>query len=310
MKIGELEKVSGFPRSTIHHYVNNGLLHRPEKSGHTMAHYDDRHVKRLEAIQKIKLNYLKTVKTSRVPLDHIKYKLSESYSLVKSDNRKNRKSAAGKLSEKQKKMKNEIMEATMKLYSNRGYYLTNIRDVAQAVGISPPTFYRYFKDKRELFIETIEYVVNNFNAETEAAFKTEKNPQKRAIIMFEIFYEHYPKIGEIFNQLRSGVIIGDPWAKKRLSRLYREILAVLVKDIKMGIKKGNIKPVDPHLLAYFNLAINELAINLISMDDTYSMDEVMLFVGDILNQSLLTEKGRPFELFYKPRKKINSVLED
>ncbi len=198
--------------------------------------------------------------------------------------------------------KEAIIEATLQMYSNRGYYLTNIRDIAKAVGISAPTFYRYFRDKRELFVETIEYVIKNFKKETREAVKNEKDPTRRSKIMFQIFYAHYPKIGEILNQLRSGVIIGDPWAKERLSRLYREMMENLIKEIQGAMRNGLLQPVDPVLLAYFNLAINEAAMHLTSMDDTYTIDDAMTFVGEMLNSAFLTEKGKErFDIFYKSR---------
>ena len=58
MLVGELEKRSGLPRATIHHYLQNGLLHRPFKTGQTMAYYDETHLRRLKHIQKIKRDYL------------------------------------------------------------------------------------------------------------------------------------------------------------------------------------------------------------------------------------------------------------
>ena len=188
------------------------------------------------------------------------------------------------------------------MYSNRGYYLTNIRDIAKAVGISAPTFYRYFRDKRELFVETIEYVIKNFKKEIRHAIRNEKDPTRRSKIMFKTFYAHYPKIGEILNQLRSGVIIGDPWAKERLSRLYGEMMENLIKEIQGATRSGILRPVDPVLLAYFNLAINEAAMHLASMGDMYTIDEAMTFVGDMLNSAFLTEKGKKrFHIFYMSR---------
>ncbi len=302
MKISELEAITGIPRSTIHHYVNLGLLHRPEKSGKTMADYDHSHVKRLEAIQRIKLEYLKTVKTSRIPIDFIKHRLTESYSLAKPAAVKT-KTRSGSNGKKAQQKKEDIIEATLRLYAHRGYYLTKIRDITKALGISSPTFYRYFKDKRELFVETIEYVVKNFKNEIQAALKGEKDLSRRSMIMFTTFYAHYPKIGEILNQLRSGVIIGDPWAKDRLLRLNREMMGDLIKEIQGAIKNGIVRPIDPVLLSYFTLAIDEVAIHLASMDDTYSIDDVMYFVGDMLNNAFLTEKGKQiFNIFYKSRK--------
>ena len=219
LKISDLEKLTGISHSTIHHYVNYGLLHRPQKSSHTMAYYDDSHVKRLEAIQRIKIDYLRSAKSSRIPLDYIKHRLRESYSLIKQSGRKDENGSV-KRGDAATEKRAAIIEATLQMYAHRGYYLTNIRDIAKAVGISPPTFYRYFRDKRELFVETVEYVVRKFKEESRAALKNKKDPTERSIIMFRIFHAHYSKIGEILNQLRSGVIIGDPWAKARLASLY------------------------------------------------------------------------------------------
>ncbi len=303
MKIGELEKLSGVPRSTIHHYVNSGLLHPPVKTGATMAHFDRIHLKRLEAIQRIKLEYLKTAKSSRIPLDHIKHQLSESYSLVKPGEPDARpRSSIHAQAQGSRKIKEAIIEATLQLYAHRGYYLTNIRDITKAAGISPPTFYRYFKDKRELFVEITEYVVRNFKRQIRKKLKGEKDLTQRSRIMFETFYAHYPKIGEILNQLRSGVIIADPWAKDRLSRLYREMMENLIKEINAAITNGIIRPVNPVLLAYFNLAINEMAMHLVAMDTNYTIDDAMYFVGDMLNNAFLTQKGKEiFNIFYKSK---------
>ncbi len=298
-KIKELEIATGVPRSTIHHYVNQGLLHRPLKTSHTMAYYDDTHIKRLEAIQKVKLEYLKRTKSTRIPLDYIKHKLSETYSLVKPPDDAPQASPDNADPKRQQK-KEAIIEATLQLYAHRGYYLTNIRDIVRAVGITSPTFYRYFKDKRELFVETIEYVVRKYTKEIKEAMKNEKDPTQRSKIMFKIFYAHYPMMGEILNQLRSGVIIGDPWSCERLSRLYREMMGNLIRELQGGMRNGIIRKIDPVLMAYFNLAVNEAAIHLTSMDKSYSIDVAMSFAGEILNNAFLTDKGnKEFNVFYK-----------
>jgi AcrR family transcriptional regulator len=291
MTIAELEKASGISRSTIHHYVNYGLLQQPYKTGQTMAYYDQSHLKRLEAIQKIKLDYLKTAKTSRVPLDFIKHKMSEGYSLVRASSSSGKSKKTGQ-DEKIQKKKEEIIEATLRLYSNRGYYLTNIRDIAREVGISAPTFYHYFMDKRELFAETIEYVISNFKKEIQVVLAKEKDPVHRTTLMFEIFSAHYPKIGEILNQLRSGAILGDSWARERLSAIYVQLMEYVSKEVKGAMKAGIIREVDPDLLSFFNVILDEVAITRASMDNQYTIEEVIKFVADMLYHAFLTEKGK------------------
>jgi AcrR family transcriptional regulator len=291
MTIKELEEKSGVRRSTIHHYLWYGLLPQPFRSGKTMAYYDQSHLKRLEAIQKIKMDYLKTAKTSRVPLDYIKHRLAESYSL--SGGREPvQKGIRRKNPERLRKKKEEIIEATLRLYADRGYYLTNIRDIARAVGISAPTFYHYFPDKRELFVEVIEYVVRRLGEEFNAVVKEEKDIGKRTVLMFRVFYKHYTQIGEIVNQLRAGVAIGDEWARKRLAKLYEEMTRNIAREVHIGIRNGLIRPVDPELLGFFNILLNEIAVHRASLDQKYSLNQIMLFVADMLYHAFLTEKGK------------------
>jgi AcrR family transcriptional regulator len=237
------------------------------------------------------MDYLKSAKTSRVPLDFIKHRMTESYTLTKDK-------GTAETSSKRinngpgKKKKEEIIEATLKLYADRGYYLTNIRDIAKAVGISAPTFYHYFQDKRELFIEVIEYVIQSLGEEFITALDQEKDIRRRTAVMFRVFYKHYSKIGEIINQLRAGAAIGDQWAKERLSKLYGEMTKNITREISTGIKNGLIRDVDPELLGFFNILIDEIAVHRASLDNKYTVNQVMLFVADMLSHAFLTEKGR------------------
>ncbi len=256
-----------------------------------MAYYDQSHLRRLETIQKIKVDFLKSAKTSRVPLDLIKHKLTEGYTLTK-DKSVTGKEAKGKNREKMQKKKKEIIEATLRLYADRGYYLTNIREIAKEVGISVPTFYHYFQDKRELFVEAIEYVIRNYSQESKAALEKEKSPAQRSIIMFQIFQKHYSKMGEILNQLRAGVAIGDQWARDRLSRVYKEMTENVARQVREGMKHGLIRDVDPELLGFFNVLLDEMAMHRASLDNKYTINQVMLFVADMLYHAFLTEKGK------------------
>jgi len=290
MTIGELENKSGLGRSTIHHYVRYGLLHQPYKTGRTMAYYDDSHLQKLEMIQKIKVDFLKTEKTSRIPLEFIKRRLMDH--LTPTKNKKATPSASEKRTLERYKKKEEMIEATIELYATKGYYLTNIRDIAKAVGISAPTFYKYFPDKRELFVAVIEYVVRNLNEEVNAALNQEMDRGQRSVVIFELFYKHYLKIGEIINQLRAGVAIGDEWAKERLAKIYGEMIENLAGRISSGIKNGLIRNVDPELLGFFNILLDEIAVHRASLDDKYTINQVMLFVADMLYHAFLTEKGK------------------
>ena len=64
MKMAQLSKESDLKDSTIRHYLQLGLLHKPLKTGRTVSLYDETHLKRLSRIRHFK--------EKKLPLSRIK----------------------------------------------------------------------------------------------------------------------------------------------------------------------------------------------------------------------------------------------
>jgi len=291
MTIAELEQKTGLQRSTIHHYIRCGLLQEPYRTSQTMAYYDESHLRKLEIIQKVKAEFLKTAKTSRVPLDYIKNKMEEDYQ-EQEQQPAVRIYPEQKTTEKKKRKKEEIIEIALSLYAKKGFYRTNVRDITKKAGISSPTFYHYFPDKRELFIAVIDHVINGWKEKSIAALAQESDPTRKTIVMFQIFQENYPKVGEILNHLRAGVVTGDRWAQIKLKHVYDIMMDNILKLTKDGIERGIIRKVDPNLLSYFLFIIDEAAVHRLVLDDKYTTKGIMSFVADMVAFGFLTDKGR------------------
>jgi DNA-binding transcriptional MerR regulator len=58
LRIGELVRRTGVSRATIQHYLNEGLLPRPRKTGRTMAYYDASTVERVGLIKDLQRRHL------------------------------------------------------------------------------------------------------------------------------------------------------------------------------------------------------------------------------------------------------------
>lgn len=66
IRISELTEITGVSRATIHHYVQEGLLPRPKKTGKTMAYYDRACVQRIEVIKSLQERYLPLAVIKRI----------------------------------------------------------------------------------------------------------------------------------------------------------------------------------------------------------------------------------------------------
>ena len=52
--------------------------------------------------------------------------------------------------------KNKLIESGIFLFSKKGFYKTNSKDIARHAGVAIGSFYSYFNDKKEFLIETLE----------------------------------------------------------------------------------------------------------------------------------------------------------
>lgn len=70
MKISELTKKTGVSKETIHHYIREGLLRKPRKTGTNTADYNDTYIRQVRLIKELRDNYF-------LPLPIIKKILKE-----------------------------------------------------------------------------------------------------------------------------------------------------------------------------------------------------------------------------------------
>jgi AcrR family transcriptional regulator len=56
----------------------------------------------------------------------------------------------------------EIIEAAYEVFSAKGYSGAGIADIAERLGIGHGTFYRYFKNKRDILDQVVDYGVERF----------------------------------------------------------------------------------------------------------------------------------------------------
>lgn len=275
MRIRDLERESGVPRSRIHYYVREGLLPPPHKSGKTSAFYDNGHLERLKAIQRIKLVYLADNKRFRMSSKLLKCKLDDL-------ERSAREEGIDGTYSMPLGARKEIIEAALRLYSERGFYHTNLEDIAREAGMPTVDIYIYFRDTRELYVEAIEYALRIINRKVREMIEEEEDFYKITLGMLQIFSDNYPKLGDLLNQLRAGVAIDDRWAQGLLTRLYRDISRDISKTIKNLMDRGVIREADADLMAFIFTFIAEAIYQRASFDETYSLQEINAQVTDWL----------------------------
>jgi AcrR family transcriptional regulator len=285
MRIKELVEKSSVPRTTIHFYLRQGLLHPPVKTGRTMAHYDQSHLNRLREIQSLK-------RGTRVPISFLREQIT-AVDDSKGESKNHYDVTRTVTTTREKKQKRqEIIRKAIHVFSQKGFHRTKIADITRALNISTGTFYLYFENKQDLFMEVIEDVFRTIVGGDAAAIKAETDFLERLKLRGRVFYKNFTKYNEILHQLRAELASNEQWPSEKLQKIYHGLTRPVIREVDAAVKEGIIREVDPDLLAYALTGSLEIMSLRLSLDDKYSLDDIIDFIVDVSLKPLFTSKSK------------------
>ena len=163
------------------------------------------------------------------------------------------KAAAPKAMGKSKKeaLRRTVLEAAARLFAQRGFGGTNLQDIADALGISRPALYYYFKSKEEILASLVEEVtIFSGHQATQLAAKADFNPSDT---LRQMAFNHAKWLLEHTVQFRVVDRTENdlPAATRRThDRAKRALLDNFVRTIERGIEVGHFRPVDATVAAF------------------------------------------------------------
>lgn len=142
--------------------------------------------------------------------------------------------------------KDGIISAALTLFSQNGFYITTIPDIAKKVGMSVGNFYNYFKSKdilaKELILYIAEYIGKNIREINDKEITTEDKVKEIVTMYFdmaeqrpemiEYFLRVYLSNREIFGEDCSGMICVSPF------------ITEMMIFFEEGVKKGDLHDQD------------------------------------------------------------------
>ena len=146
-----------------------------------------------------------------------------------------------------------LLDQALTLFSQHGYSATGVRDIIQAAGVTQPTLYYHFADKRALFNALIDRYYGESQRQLEQILKTVSGCEYCSAdprvprLMFQTY--HGPRLPEI-----DGILDG---LSKRRFRLVTRIM-------KEGIAEGRLGNADPEFLSLSFCCLMDQPINLFS----------------------------------------------
>ena len=138
----------------------------------------------------------------------------------------------------------QILDVAAEVFSKNGYARTQVDEIANLAGLGKGTVYRYFKDKKKLFLSVADKGIENLKDLVLEAMAKEKEPLdkiKKAIETYLKFFED--------NSNLIGILIHEQSEfqkriQKRYFDHYYEHINKMEEVFRQGIVKGQIKKID------------------------------------------------------------------
>lgn len=144
--------------------------------------------------------------------------------------------------------KDAITAIAARLFKEKGYSATSMRDLAEAIGVEAPSLYNHIGSKKEILQEICNRIAHAFitnlnhiqGSEDPIILKLEKITRFHIKMMIEDYEQVYLSDHEWKH-------LGEPFLSdfKNLRRNYRSQLALIVRE---GVKSLEVKDIDSYVV--------------------------------------------------------------
>ena len=156
----------------------------------------------------------------------------------------------------QKSRREEIMEAALRIFYQKGFYPMKMEEVAQAAGIGKGTVYEYFRSKEELMAAAIDFEFAAVEAKVTEAMNRETSMTDKLAALVATVIRHQQSQKDIVKvsfQEISGCMQELQQILDRRNELYLQQINSLLRQ---KAEQGEIRNVEPQL--FFGMLMGAL----------------------------------------------------
>jgi AcrR family transcriptional regulator len=190
------------------------------------------------------------------------------------------------------KRRQEILKKALDVFIDEGFENVTFQKIADRCGITRTTLYIYFKNKKEIFNYSIKDMLQTVEQDLQRVKKDRglgsiEKLTKVISLIFERLEENHELLSVILNYLLYlSKSDSDPdYRVRRRTIRMRHILASMLIE---GIKMGEIKPVDVHIMDDLLYGLIETAIFRLTVLKHPNLGELKQAVEQTLNQIRLS----------------------
>ena len=153
-----------------------------------------------------------------------------------------------KLTQRGRERRQQILDASARLFAERGYHPTSVAEIVDSLGVGKGVFYWYFESKEDLFLEILASSSQDLRRCQQAAIGDEPDPLRRIELGIRASLQWFLEHRHLINLSQFAA------TEERFASALRQNDTVAVDDITRHLKEamadGSIPDQDPAMLAH------------------------------------------------------------
>ena len=195
--------------------------------------------------------------------------------------------------EKQDLRKNQILDAALTVLVANGYERSRMDDVVQASQLSKGAIYWYYKSKKDMYLDLVDYWVDQYSATINHLVEIDQSASNQLRDLFNYFTNQYESDPDPFSALTEfwSMAQKDSDFGAKLQSVYSRFLDLLDKIITKGIRDGEFKNVNSRITA-MSIMLNVESINWFTLFEPHGVKarEYMQTITDFILSGLVKKK--------------------
>lgn len=149
-----------------------------------------------------------------------------------------------------KSKKEAIIAAGLQVFSQKGFHDARMEEIAVAAGIGKGTIYEYFSSKSQLFQEIMSISITSYYESLNIKDINELPFKERIQILLTGHLRFCIENKDLTRLIFWDVEIMDEELKEWSNKLRKDKQLLMIEIINQSIANGEIRPLNPRLLAY------------------------------------------------------------
>ena len=193
-------------------------------------------------------------------------------------------------------LRENILEAATRLFIERGFDGTSFNDIADAIGVSRPALYYYFKSKEailEVLTETVTRAAGQLASEAVPEQMQHPGGMLRHLVLrhAQLILTH-PLQFRVVERNEGNL---PPPQRKLAEQARRAVLQQFQHAIEYGIEQGQFRAMDAKVAAFSIIGMCNWSAWWYAPSGTRSLGEVAEQIADMALHSVQLEAGRKLE---------------